>query len=116
VRAEMHLLLHALAHRDFEAASACVANPEDWDADRIEAEFAPLYAGGDGPRADPEARKGHWTRIEERTEKDGPLRFDVIQTLIDAEGEGDAQLEAEVELGEAKMPAGPMLRLRGLRG
>ncbi len=116
VRAEMHLLLHALSHRDFEAAAACVANPEDWDAARIEAEFAPLYASGARPRSDPDARKSHWTRIEERSEKDGPPRFDVVQTLIDAEGEGDAQIEAEVELGEAKMPAGTMLRLRGLRG
>jgi len=116
VRAEMHLFLHALAHRDFEAAAACVANPEDWDAERLETEFAPLYATSAGPRADPEARKSHWTRIEERTEKSGVLRFEVVQTLIDDEGEGDAQIEAEVELVEAKMPAGTMLRIKGLRG
>ena len=115
VRAEMHLFLHALAHRDFEAAAACVANSEDWDALRIEAEFAPLYESSRGPRADPEARKAHWTRIEERTAPNGPPRFDVVQTLIDDEGEGDAQIEAEVELEEAKMPAGTMLRIRGLR-
>ncbi len=116
LRAEMHQLLHALARRDFEAAAGCVANGEDWNAERIESEFAQLYESGGGPRTDPEARKAHWTRIEERSEAGGPLRFDVVQTLIDDEGEGGAQIEAEVELGDAKLPAGTMLRLRGLRG
>jgi hypothetical protein len=116
VRAEMHLFLHALAQGDFEAASACLANPEEWTPERIASEFAPLFEAGATPRADPDARKSHWTRIEERTERGGPLRFDVVQTLIDDEGEGDAQIEAEVELPEAKMPAGTMLRLQGLRG
>ncbi len=115
VRAEMHLFLHALAQRDFEAASACVANAEEWDPDRIAAEFAPLFAEGDGPRDDPEARKSHWTRIEQRTGGGERLCFEVVQTLVDDEGEGDAQIEAEVELDEARMPAGTMLRLVGFR-
>ena len=116
VRAEMHQLLHALARRDFEMAAACVANSAEWNAERIEAELAPLYADGAAPRVDPDARKAHWTRIEDRSEAGGSLRFDVIQTLIDDEGEGGAQIEAEVELAEARMPAGTMLRLRGFRG
>lgn len=115
VRAEMHLFLHTLAQGDFEAAAGCIANPEEWEPSQIAAEFAPLFAAGRGPRDDPEARKSHWTRIEERTEPGGGLRFEVIQTLVDDEGEGDAQIEAEVALVETKMPAGTMLRLRGLR-
>jgi superfamily II RNA helicase len=110
IRAEMHELLRALAQRDFETAAACVANT-DWDAERIERELAPLFEQGDGPRADPEARKAHWTRIEERA----PLHFDVIQTLIDRDGEGDAQIEAEVVLESTRLPAGTMLQIRGLR-
>ncbi len=115
VRAEMHIFLHALAQGDFESAAGCIANPEEWEPSRIAAEFAPLFAEGGGPRDDPEARKSHWTRIEERTEPGGALRFDVVQTLVDDEGEVEALIEAEVALEEAKMPAGTMLRLRGLR-
>ncbi|MBK7951334.1 MAG: DUF3516 domain-containing protein [Deltaproteobacteria bacterium] len=110
IRAEMHQLLRALSHGDFEAAAASIANT-DWDAETIERELAPLFEGGRAPRADPDARKAHWTRIEERE----PLRFDVVQTLIDAEGEGDAQIEAEVVLESTRLPAGPMLRVVGLQ-
>jgi len=109
-RAEMHQLLRALSRREFETAAACVANT-DWDAEAVERLFAPLFEGADGPRADPPARAGHWTRIEERA----PLHFEVVQTLIDAEGEGDAQIEAEIVLESPRLPAGPMLRILGLR-
>lgn len=110
VRAEMHQLLQALARRDFEAAAACVAN-EDWDAERFERELAELYTAVGEVRVDPAARRGHWTRIDRR----GPLAFDVVQTLVDEEGEGASQIEAEVVLEEARLPAGPALRLVGVR-
>ena len=90
------------------SAAASVANA-DWDAGAIEQALAPLFEDGRTLRADPEARKAHWTRIEERA----PLHFDVVQTLIDAEGEGDAQIEAEVVLESTRLPAGPMLRVVG---
>jgi superfamily II RNA helicase len=111
VRAEMHQLMQVLSKRDFEAAATCVANGE-WDADRFESAFAMFFEAQDGLRHDPDARRGHWTRIDARSE----LAFDVIQTLLDADGEGGFQIEAEVVLDEAKMPAGPMLRILGLRG
>jgi superfamily II RNA helicase len=113
VRAEMHQLMQALARNDYEAAAACLAADDEsnWGASRIEAEFADLFSAQPALRCDPDARLGHWTRIEPRT----PLEFDVIQTLIDEEGEGGFQIEAEVLLEEARMPAGPMLRLRALR-
>ncbi len=111
VRAEMHQLLRALSKRDFVAAAACVASPE-WDEARFESEFAALFDGQSEIRYDPEARRGHWTRIDARSE----LAFDVVQTLIDADGEGGFQIEAEIELAEARMPAGPMLRILAVRG
>jgi hypothetical protein len=111
VRAEMHQLMQALSKRDFEAASACVAN-HDWDPARIESEFESLFEAQDDVRHDPDARRGHWTRIDAR----GELAFDVVQTLIDAEGEGGFQIEAEVVLEEPRMPAGPMLRILEIRG
>jgi superfamily II RNA helicase len=113
VRAEMHQLMHALSRRDFEEAIACLAEggEEVWDAHRLEEELAPLFEDGGELRCDPPARLNHWTRIEPR----GELSFEVVQTLIDEEGEGDLQLEAVVELEETQMPPGPMLRLVGLR-
>jgi superfamily II RNA helicase len=109
VRAEMHQLMQALSKRDFEAAATCVANT-DWDAARFEEECIAIFEAQRAVRHDPEARKGHWTRIDARSE----FAFDVVQTLIDAEGEGGFQIEAEVILEEARMPAGPMLRILGL--
>lgn len=113
VRAEMHQLMQALSRRDFEAAVACLAEDAeaDWTPERLEAELAPILEQGGEVRCDPPARLNHWTRIAERDE----LCFDVIQTLIDAEGEGDRQIEAEIVLDEPRLPAGPMLRWIGLR-
>lgn len=111
VRAEMHQLMQALSKRDFEAASVCVANL-DWDPARFEAEFTALFEAQGDLRHDPDARRGHWTRIDARSE----LAFDVTQTLIDAEGEGGFQIEAEIVLDEPRMPAGPMLRILEVRG
>jgi hypothetical protein len=107
----MHQLMRALSRRDFEAAAACLAEEAGWDAPRLEAALAPVFADGGELRCDPPARQSHWTRIEPRDD----LAFEVVQTLIDAEGEGDLQLEAEVVLEDTRLPPGPMLRLVGLR-
>jgi hypothetical protein len=107
----MHQLMQALSKRDFEAASACVAN-RDWDPGRFESELAALFDAQGEIRHDPDARRGHWTRIEARSE----LVFDVIQTLINVDGEGEFQIEAEIVLEEPRMPAGPMLRILAVRG
>jgi len=111
VRAEMHQLMQALSKRDFDAASACVAN-RDWNSGRFESELAALFDAQGEVRHDPDARRGHWTRIEARSE----LVFDVIQTLINVDGEGEFQIEAEIVLEEPRMPAGPMLRILAVRG
>jgi hypothetical protein len=110
----MHQFMQALSRRDFEAAAGCLSAEGEqlWDAQRLESEWAPLFDAQPSLRCDPEARLAHWTRLEAR----GELLFDVVQTLIDEDGEGGFQIEAGIELGEARMPAGPMLRLRGLRG
>jgi hypothetical protein len=106
----MHQLLHALSRKDFDEAAACVAEG-DWDAARFESEFEAVFDAQGDVRHDPEARRGHWTRLEARHE----LAFDVVQTLIDEQGEGGFQIEAEIVLDEPRLPAGPMLRILGLR-
>lgn len=110
VRAELHQLMHALSRKDFEVAAACVAEGS-WDASRFESEFEVVFEAQGGVRHDPDARRGHWTRLDARSE----LSFDVIQTLIDEEGEGGFQIEAEIVLDEPRLPAGPMLHILGLR-
>jgi hypothetical protein len=113
VRAEMHQFMQALSRLDYESAAGCLlADGEDeWEAPRLEAEWAPFFETQPTLRCDPEARLAHWTRIEAR----GEFSFEVVQTLVDPEGEGASQIEAEVELTEARMPPGPMLRFVRLR-
>ncbi|MEZ7980150.1 MAG: DUF3516 domain-containing protein [Myxococcota bacterium] len=113
-RAELQQLLLCLSRQDFEGASACLSedDPEAWDAARFEREFGELSDTIERVRIDPEARRGHWTLIEPQSE----LVFELTQTLIDEEGEGAATLVARVELAEARMPAGPMLRMIGFGG
>lgn len=111
VRAEMHQLMQALSRHNFEAASACIV-AGGWDPARFEAEFASLFEIQSEVRYDPDARRGHWTRIEARSE----LEFDVVQTLINIDGDGEFQIEAEIVLEEPRMPAGPMLRILAVRG
>ena len=60
----------------------------------------------------PEARRGHWTRIDAESD----LSFSITQTLIDEEGEGGATIEARVDLEAPQMPPGPMLRLVAISG
>lgn len=110
IRAEMHQFIRALTMRDFEAAAMCL-NGTEWDAARIENECAALFEAQETIRIDPEARRGHWTKIDGRSE----LEFDIVQTLIDEEGEGGFQVEATVQLEEARMPSGPMLSLQAIR-
>jgi hypothetical protein len=110
LRAELHQLLRALARGDYEGASACIA-PGGWDAEHFEEALAPVLEAQGPLRADPEARRAHWTRIDARSE----LAYDVVQTLIDEEGEGAGQLEATVELEETRMPKEPMLRMVAIR-
>ena len=112
VRAELHQVVQALARGDYEGAAACVAEgPEAWDAARFEAELAPALEALGSIRVDPEARRGHWTRIE----AEGELRFAITQTLIDEDGEGAATIEVRVDLEGPQMPAGPMLAMASIR-
>ena len=112
-RAEMHQLMQAISRGDYEAAVAALSatNGSTPDAATLEAECAAIFVCQPSLRCDPEARLAHWTRIEAR----GDLEFEVIQTLIDAEGEGSAQIETEIILEEARMPSGPMLKWCGVR-
>jgi hypothetical protein len=110
IRGELHQLVRALAARDWEAAVGCVrADPEDpWDEARFERELAPFFAEHERIVFEPHARRADKTLIEARA----PRRWDVHQVLCDPSGEDVWQIEGEVDLGDDRSPAGPLVRPR----
>jgi len=109
LRSELHLLVHALAKRDWEeAAERVTVVPEDlWDAARFEAALAPFYAEHAALLDTPEARRHEWTHVT----PDGDRQWQVTQTLLDAEGDHDWGLKARVDLRRAAAVDQPLLRL-----
>jgi hypothetical protein len=110
VRAEMHQLVRDVASRRFEAAARRLRTlPEDvWDAARLEQALAAFHEEYGEVRFDPEARKAHWTRIDEREAR----VFDVHQVLLDDRDDNFWCIEAEVDLREAPPPDAPWLSIR----
>lgn len=110
VRQECHRLVHALAARDYEEAVRCVQpDPDDpWDPRRLQAELAPYFAEHAAIVTTPDARAAHRTTIR----KTGPRRFDVMQVLVDPEGDELWSVFAEVDLSDGAPGDGPLLRLR----
>jgi hypothetical protein len=109
LRSEMHLLVHALARRDWEeAAGRVVTDPlEPWDAGRFERELEPFFADHTELLDTPEARRHRWTRIEPAGER----QWTVVQTLLDAESDHDWGLRARVDLRSATAVDQPLLNV-----
>jgi superfamily II RNA helicase len=107
VRAELHLLLKALADRAYENAVGRVA-PSDpaWTAARFEEELAPYWAEHDRIDLTPAARRPHHTFVKQVA----PRRWEVRQRIVDPTGEADWMLEGAVDLSTG--PAeGPLVEL-----
>ena len=109
VRSEMHLLVHALAQRDFEGAAERVAqDPADlWDAGRLEAALAPFFAEHAALLDTPEARRHQWTQIRPIGER----QWEVQQTLLDPQGDNLWGIRARVDLRRATKVDQPLLAL-----
>jgi hypothetical protein len=109
LRTEVHLLVHALAQRDWEEAAELVATtPDDlWDATRFEQALAPFYAEHAALLDTSEARRHQWTRIEPAGER----QWTLTQTLLDADGDHDWGLRARVDLRHATAVDHPLLRV-----
>ena len=120
LRAEVHLLVHALAQKDWEEAAEKVANghlasdtasappPADaWDAKRFEQALAPFFAEHSALLDTPASRRHHLTRIE----KTGDRQWTLTQTLLDAENDDDWGLRAKIDLRGATAVDQPLLRL-----
>lgn len=109
IRAELHALVKALAHGDYEEAEALIRQDpaEPWDAARLEAAMAPYVEEFGAPVFDHRARFGDKTRIT----PDGLHRWSVAQVLVDTEEQNLWAIHGVVDLRDDKAPEGPMVQL-----
>ena len=116
VRSEMHLLVQALAKRDWEEAAEKivherrppVADAADvWDAGRLEAALAPFFEEYAELITSPESRRHHWTQIRPI----GDRQWEVQQTLIDPLLDNFWGIRARVDLRRATSVEVPLLKI-----
>jgi len=110
VRQEWHRLVQALAARDWDEAARCVRQePDDpWEPRRFHDTLAPFFADYGEIVTTPDARRADRTTIR----KTGPRTWDVMQTLVDPQGDEVWCLFGHVDLGEESAPEGPIVRMR----
>jgi superfamily II RNA helicase len=113
VRAEMHLLLRALAHREWEVAAGLVRHdPEEpethWDPERFEQALAPFFEEYGEIVFTPEARRHEYTQIRPA----GDRVWEVAQVLLDPAGDHLWALQGTIDLREPDDVEGPLLHLR----
>jgi hypothetical protein len=114
IRQELHMLVKALAARDYEEAAGCVAadldDPADaesaWTPEKLEAALAPFYVEHASIVFDHRARNAQLTLVEE----DAPKQLRVRQVLVDDADENTWYIEGRIDL-RAGLPEGPLLRL-----
>ncbi len=93
VRSEMHLLVRALARRDFEAASEMLDDAETWPPAKLEAALAPFWAAHGELDITPRARTPQQTQLEKG---DSRQQWTVRQTLLGSDGADECFLEGTV--------------------
>jgi len=108
VRSELHMLLKALAARDYEEAAAGLRadGAEPWTAERLEQALEPFFAEHEQLVADARARQTQWTILEPLE----PRLYRVRQILLDPADHNDFYLEARVDLRDGE-PEGPLVEL-----
>ncbi|HEX9668482.1 MAG TPA: DUF3516 domain-containing protein [Thermoanaerobaculia bacterium] len=112
VRAELHLLVRALADRDWEEAALSVQqDPADpWDAARFEAAMAPFHAEYGTLVFTPEARRHRWTSIR----RSGDRLWEVSQTLLDPEEDDLWAVAGTIDLRRPGTVEGPLVKVTGI--
>jgi superfamily II RNA helicase len=113
LRAELHLLVRALARREWEEAAASVRqDPDDaetlWDEERFEQALAPFFEEYGELIATAEARRHHWTHLRETGER----TWEVTHTLVDPAGDNLWALHGSIDLRDPEVADGPLVRLR----
>jgi hypothetical protein len=114
VRSEMHLLVHALARKNWEEAAERVSaeglaadSPEIWDAKRFEKALEPFFAEYGTLLDTPESRRHQWTQIRPI----GDRQWEVQQTLLDPREDNGWGIRARVDLRRATTVEQPLLRV-----
>jgi hypothetical protein len=112
VRAELHLLVRALASKEWEEAVASVQqDPEGpggtWDEERFEAAMAPFVAEYGELVFTPEARRHQWTEIRPT----GDRTWEVAQTLLDPQDDNLWAVQGTIDLRNPLAIDGPLVRL-----
>jgi hypothetical protein len=110
VRAELHALVRALAHGDWDEAVECVRQTQGdhWDAARFEQALAPYLEEYTRIVFTPDARQAHRTLLKPMGER----RWEVFQTLVDPEGDALWAIEGEVDLRGQRDPEGALVAVR----
>jgi superfamily II RNA helicase len=108
IRAELHRFARALARRDWEEALGALHDPDaGWDAARLEAQVAPLFAEHAALDTTPRSRAAHLTRLEPT----GPRTWRVQHTLLAADGDDLWMAEGSIDLTKARPPEAPLVEL-----
>ncbi len=109
VRAELHVLVRALARGELEEAPRLVAQGADepWDAERFRCALAPFLEEYGELRFTPDARQARLTQlraVESRV-------FDVAQVLVDPQGDLLWAIHGRVDLRGELDPEGPIVEV-----
>lgn len=115
LRSELHLLVHALARRDYEEASLRLApdvTGRTWSAEELEREMAAYWREHAELLDSPEARRREWTRVR----RAGDRQWRVEQLLLDREGPTGWAIVGQVDLRRVKTVDQPLVALEAVRG
>jgi superfamily II RNA helicase len=113
IRADLHLLVKALADRDYvEAASLVQGGDDAWTEERFEKALAPFYAEHERLVFDQTARYVDKTQFEELA----PHVYRAKQILVDETGENHWYIDAEVDVQQGIPTDQPLLKLLEVAG
>ncbi len=114
IRADLHLLLKALADRDYDEAASLVQQPDDdaWPAERIEQALAAFHTQHERIVFDHAARLSDKTIIELQA----PRVYRAQQILVDPTGDNHWAVQAEVDVRNGVSSDEPLLRLVDIAG
>ena len=109
IRAELHLLVRALATKDWEEATTAVRQDREdrWDEERFEKAMAPFFEEHGELVFTPEARRHQWTHVRETGEK----TWEVAQTLLDPQGDNLWAVIGTIDLRDPEVIEGPLVRI-----
>jgi len=113
IRAELHLLVKAIADRDYvEAVSLVQIGDEAWTEERFERVLAAFYAEHERIVFDQTARFTDKTQIDEQA----PHVYRAKQILVDDTGDNHWYLEAEIDVRNGLPTDQPLLKLVNVAG